>query len=160
MTKLSQAFGKKFDKESIRTRTFEFNNHTFKVKVPLTSEFEATTEAVKEVDEDKVKKYYDELSKNFLEEKDNLDESLGVVFKDDDIEVQGRSLMETAKNKVITENRIVAMFRLLVPEEKDFDMTTITYDMIEELFPFSVQIEMVELIGTIISPNYKDAKGK
>jgi len=68
--------------------------------------------------------------------------------------------METAKNKVITENRIVAMFRLLVPEEKDFDMTTITYEMIEELFPFSVQIEMVELIGTIISPTYKDAKGK
>jgi hypothetical protein len=160
MTQLSQAFGKKFDKDTIRIRTFEFNNHTFKVKVPLTSEYEAIVESAKEVDETKVKKYYDELSKNFVEQKDNLDPSLGVVFKENDIEIQGRSLQETAKNKVITENRILSMFQLLVPEEKDFDMKTITYEMVEELFPFSVQLEMVELIGTIISPSYKEAKGK
>jgi hypothetical protein len=160
MTQLSQAFGKKFDKDTIRIRTFEFNNHTFKVKVPLTSEYEAIVESAKEADETKVKKYYDELSKNFVEQKDNLDPSLGVVFKENDIEIQGRSLQETAKNKVITENRILSMFQLLVPEEKDFDMKTITYEMVEELFPFSVQLEMVELIGTIISPSYKEAKGK
>lgn len=160
MTNLSQAFGKKFDKDSIRTRTFEFNNHTFKVKVPLTSEYERILKATENIDEEKLNKYYNELSKPFLAEKENIDESLGVVIKENDIEVQGRSLKETAKNKVITENRIVALFGLLVPEEKDFDMQTITYEMIDELFPFSVQLEMIELIGTIISPNYKEAKGK
>jgi hypothetical protein len=160
MNQLSQAFGKKFDKEAVRTKSFEYGGHNFKVKVPLTSEYEALFEAVKIVDDAKVKQYYDDLTKQFLENKDKLDPELGVVFKDDDVEIQGRSMMDTAKNKAITENRIVAMIRLLVPEEKDFDMSTITYAMVEELFPFSVQLELVELIGEVISPSYKDTKGK
>lgn len=160
MNQLAQAFGKKFDKEAVRTKSFEYGGHTFKVKVPLTSEYEALFEAVKVVDDAKVKQYYDELTKQFLQNKDKLDPELGVVFKDNDVEIQGRSMLDTAKNKAITENRIVAMIRLLVPEEKDFDMSTITYEMVEELFPFSVQLELVELIGEVISPNYKDTKGK
>ena len=160
MNQLSQAFGKKFDQEAVRTKSFEYGGHTFKVKVPLTSEYEALFEAVKIVDDAKVKQYYDELTKQFIENKDKLDPELGVVFKDNDVEIQGRSMMDTAKNKAITENRIVAMVRLLVPEEKDFDMSTITYDMVEELFPFSVQLELIESIGEVISPSYKDTKGK
>jgi len=160
MNQLSQAFGKKFDKEAVRTKSFEYGGHNFKVKVPLTSEYEALFEAVKIVDDAKVKQYYDDLTKQFLANKDKLDPELGVVFKDDDVEIQGRSMMDTAKNKAITENRIVAMIRLLVPEEKDFDMSTITYAMVEELFPFSVQLELVELIGEVRSPSYKDTKGK
>lgn len=160
MSQLAQAFGKKFNKEAVRTKTFEYGGHTFKVKVPLTSEYEALFEQVKIVDDAKVKQYYDELTKQFLENKDKLDPELGVVFKDNDVEIQGRSMLDTAKNKAITENRIVAMIRLLVPEEEGFDMATVTYDMVEELFPFSVQLELVELIGEVISPSYKDTKGK
>jgi hypothetical protein len=160
MNQLSKAFGKKFDKEAVRTKSFEYGGHTFKVKVPLTSEYEALFESVKVVDDAKVKQYYDELTKQFVENKDKLDPELGVVFKDNDVEIQGRSMLDTAKNKAITENRIVAMIRLLVPEEKDFDMSTITYEMVEELFPFSVQLELVELIGEVVSPSYKDTKGK
>ena len=74
--------------------------------------------------------------------------------------VQGRSLKETAKNKILTDNRILAMIKLLVPEEKDFDMTTITYEMVDELFPFSVQLELLERIGDVISPSYSTTKGK
>ena len=47
-----------------------------------------------------------------------------------------------------------------MPEEEGFDMNTITYDMIEELFPFSVQLQVVECINEVISPSYKAAKGK
>lgn len=160
MSQLAQAFGKKFNKDAVRIKSFEYGGHTFKVKVPLTSEYEAMFEAVKVVDDAVVKKYYDELTKQFIDNKDKLDPELGVVFKDNDIEIQGRSMLETAKNKAITENRIVAMIQLLVPEEEGFDMATITYDMVEELFPFSVQLELVELIGETVSPNYKDTKGK
>jgi len=160
MNQLSQAFGKKFDKEAVRTKSFEYGGHSFKVKVPLTSEYEALFEAVKIVDDKKVKQYYQELTKQFIENKDKLDPELGVVFKENDVEIQGRSMMDTAKNKAITENRIVAMIRLLVPEEKGFDMSTVTYEMVEELFPFSVQLELVEVIGEVISPSYKDTKGK
>jgi hypothetical protein len=160
MSNLSTAFGKKFNSDTIRTRSFEFNGHTFKLKVPLSGEYEALLKDTQVVDEDKVNEYYKELTKDFVANKDILDDKQGVVFKDDDIEIQGRSMRETAKNKLITENRILAMIKLLVPEEKDFDMTTITYDMVDELFPFNVQLELIEEIGNVISPTYKASKGK
>lgn len=160
MNQLSQAFGKKFDKDAVRTKSFEYNGHNFKVKIPLTAEYEALFDNVQEVDEEKVKKYYNELTESFIKNKDSLDPELGIVFKDNDIEVQGRSMQETAKSKAVTENRILAMIRLLVPEEKNFDMSAVTYEMVEELFPFSVQLELVDLIGKTIAPNYKETKGK
>jgi ribosomal protein S17E len=162
MNTLSKAFGKKFEqnKDLVRIRSFEFGSHTFKVKVPLTSEYEAMMIKINQPDEEKVAKYYTELTKTFIENKETLDPELGVVFKEDDIELQGRSLKHTAKTKVITENQITAMVKMLVPEEKDFDMSTITYEMVEELFPFSVQMELLQRISEVISPSYKETKGK
>lgn len=162
MNTLSKAFGKKFDqnKDLVRIRSFDFGGHSFKVKVPLTSEYEAMMLRVNQPDEEKVQKYYADLTKTFVENKDTIDPELGVIFKENDIELQGRSLMHTAKQKVITENQITAMVQMLVPEEKDFDMSTITYEMVEELFPFSVQMELLQKISEVISPSYKETKGK
>jgi hypothetical protein len=160
MNQLSQAFGKKFDKDAVRTKSFEYNNHTFKVKIPLTYEYDNLFTNVQNVSDETVKQYYDELTKEFVKHKDDLDPELGIVIKENDIEIQGRSMMETARSKAITENRILAMMQLLVPEDSEFNMSTITYKMVEELFPFSVQLELVELIGKTISPNYKEQKGK
>jgi ribosomal protein S17E len=160
MSNLSNAFGKKFNPDTIRTRSFEFNGHTFKLKIPLSGEYEDLLKNTQIVDDTKVNEYYNELTKDFVANKEVLNDKQGVVFKDDDIEIQGRSMRETAKNKLITENRILAMIKLLVPEEKDFDMTSITYEMVDELFPFNVQLELVEEIGNVISPTYKASKGK
>jgi len=160
MSNLSSAFGKKFNKDIIRTRSFDFNGHTFKVRVPLSAEYEAILKETQEIDESKVDKYYNELSKEFIEKKGTIKPEDDVIFSDTDIVVQGRSLKETAKNKILTDNRILAMIKLLVPEEKDFDMTTITYEMVDELFPFSVQLELLERIGDVISPSYSTTKGK
>ncbi len=160
MSNLSSAFGKKFNKDIIRTRSFDFNGHTFKVRVPLSSEYEAILKQTQEIDEVKLDKYYNELAQEFIKNKDTIKPKDDVVFGDNDIVVQGRSLKETAKNKLITDNRILAMIRLLVPEEKDFDMTTVTYEMVDELFPFSVQLELLERIGDVISPSYVTTKGK
>lgn len=160
MSNLSSAFGKKFNKDIIRTRSFDFNGHTFKVRVPLSAEYEAILKETQEIDEAKVDKYYNELAKEFIEKKDTIKSEDDVIFSDADIVVQGRSLKETAKNKILTDNRILAMIKLLVPEEKDFDMTTITYEMVDELFPFSVQLELLERIGDVISPSYSTTKGK
>ena len=52
------------------------------------------------------------------------------------------------------------MFKLLVPEETDFDMKDLTYEMVEELFPFAIQMQMMQLISDTISPSYTEAKGK
>jgi hypothetical protein len=160
MSNLSSAFGKKFNKDIIRTRSFDFNGHTFKVRVPLSAEYEAILKETQEIDEAKVDKYYNELSKEFIEKKDTIKPEDDVIFSNTDIVVQGRSLKETAKNKILTDNRILAMIKLLVPEEKDFDMATITYEMVDELFPFSVQLELLERIGDVISPSYSTTKGK
>jgi hypothetical protein len=158
--RLEQAFGKKFDKQAVRVKSFEYNNHTFKVKIPLTTEYEAILNEANNPEEEKIDKYFNDLTKQFHENKEKLTPEMGVVFEENDILVNGKSMREAAKNKVLTENRVLALIKLLVPEEKDFDMSTITYEMVEELFPFSVQLELIDLIADTITPSYKEQKGK
>jgi hypothetical protein len=162
MNQFAQALGNKFveQKESIRIRSFEFAGHTFKVKVPLTAEFELIQKDMDNIDENIVNKYYQELSKELNENKNKAKEDNDIEFQDNDIIIKGKSLREASKNKALTEKRITTLFKFLVPEQKDFDMNTITYDMIEELFPFSIQMELIGLIGDTISPNYKETRGK
>jgi hypothetical protein len=153
MNNLSQAFGK-LNTDVLRTRSFDFNGHTFKVRVPLTAESDLMFERLKVVNEDMAEKYYKELSKDITEPSDN------VQITDNDVIIDGRSLRDAAKNKVSIQQRIVEMMKLLVPEEVGFDMSTITYEMVEELFPFAIQVQLMELIGETVSPNYNTTKGK
>ena len=157
---LEKALGKKFDKENVRIKNFEYNGHTFKVKIPLTKEYETILETANNVDEDKLEKYYKDLVKDFEANKETMPKDLGVVFTDNDVLVNDKSMREAAKNKLLTENRILALIRLLVPEEQGFDMQTVTYEMVEELFPFSVQLELIDHISNTITPTYKEQKGK
>lgn len=158
---LEKAFGKKFaeNKDLLRVRSFELNGQPFRVKVPLTAELEAMHKRVNSPSEELVKKYFDQLAGGLLEKKSELKDER-IQFKDGDVILEGRSVKEVAYNKAITESRIVEMFKLLVPEEKGFDMDSITYSMIEELFPFSIQLEMMELIAKAISPEYADNRKK
>lgn len=155
---LNKAFGSLDG--AFRTRTFDLNGHTFKVKVPLTVEMEAMQERLKKPCAATEKKHYDDLTKTFLDNKDAAKDIEGVEIKKDDVIVEGRSLKELAKQKALSERRIEEMFKLLVPEEEGFDMSTITYAMIDEMFPFAIQIEIMEAISRTISPDYKDRRGK
>lgn len=161
MSNFAKALGKKFqeNKDLIRIRTFELGGHTFKVKIPLTAEYESLMIKVNQVPDELVEKYYKEMTDSFFESKDSLSEELGIVFKDDDVEIKGRSMKTAAKNKAVTESRILAMVQMLVPEG-DFDMSEVTYEMVEELFPFSVQIELIEKISEVINPTYGTSRGK
>ena len=154
MNGFSQALGNKFNKDALRTRSFEFNGHTFKVRVPLTAESDAMFERLRTPDDAAVEKFYKELSKDFTESSDT------VQVTDDDVIIEGRSLREAAKSKVLLQARVTEMMRLLVPEEQGFDMSTVTYEMVDELFPFAIQMQMMELIGETVSPNYNTTKGK
>lgn len=158
MNSLANALGKDFvkKKEAVRIRTFELGGHTFKVKVPLTVEFEVMQERMKTVDQEKIEKYYKDITKEL--QKDNKIE--GIVFTDDDILVDKRSMRETAKNKAIAEQRITEFFKLLVPDDDKFDMNTITYEMVEELFPFPIQMQIMEEISRVVSIQYEVQKGK
>jgi hypothetical protein len=154
MSNFSQALGNKFNKDALRIRSFEFNGHTFKVRVPLTSESDAMFERLKTVDDEAVEKFFKELSKEFTQPSD------AVQITDNDVIIDGRSLREAAKSKVLIQARITEMIRLLVPEEEGFDMSTVTYEMVDELFPFAIQMQLMELIGETVSPNYNITKGK
>lgn len=162
MSSFANALGKKFvqNKEEIRTREFELGGHTFKVRVPLTVEVEATQKKIKELDKELIEKYYQELTKELQANQKDMPEELKVVYKDNDIIVDGRSMREASKNKVLMESRIVEMFKLLVPEDKSFDMETIKYSDIDDLFPLSIQMQVVEAIGEVISFNYTANKEK
>lgn len=160
MNNLANALGKDFvkKKEAVRIRTFELGGHTFKVKVPLTAEFEVMQQRMKEIDEAKVEEYYKELVKDL--EKHRKTPKDGVEFKENDILLDGRSMKEAARNKLIAEQRITELFKLIVPEQDGFDMNTITYPMIEELFPFPIQMQVIEEISRVVSVQYEAQKGK
>lgn len=148
------------NKDLLRTRTFELNGHTFKVKVPLTVEMEAMQKRVSQPNKELSDKYYHQLTDEIVKRKDEMKGAEGLEIKDDDVLIEGKSLKELAVQKAATEVRIVEMFKLLIPEDDSFDMTTLTYDMVEELFPFAIQIEVMENIAKTISPEYSQSKKK
>lgn len=162
MNKLANALGKDFvkKKDAVRTRSFVMGGHTFKTKIPLAAEFELMQEKMKELDPHRLEEYYKDLIKDLEKYRGKKDNTVKIEFLDDDVVLEGRSMKEAAKNKLVAEMRITEMFKLLVPEDGSFNMDTITYPMIEELFPFPIQMQVIEEISRVISPSYEAVKGK
>ena len=159
MTKFSSAFGDKYqtNRKNLLIRSFELGGHTFKVRIPLVVESDAIYKKVSEPDEETIEKVYQEITKPLRQFENNQTEEF--KFTDDDILVDGRSMREAAKNKAITEARITEFFKLLVPEMEGVTLEDLTYADIEEEFPISVQMQIVEKIGEVISPTYREARG-
>jgi len=159
MTKFSSAFGDKYqtNRKNLLIRSFELGGHTFKVRIPLVAESDAIYKKVSEPDEETIEKVYQEITKPLRQFENNQTEEF--QFTDDDILVDGRSMREAAKNKAITEARITEFFKLLVPEMEGVTLEDLTYADIEEEFPISVQMQIVEKIGEVISPTYREAPG-
>ena len=159
MTKLGSAFGEKYQakRKDLLTRTFVLNGHTFKVRIPLVAESDAIYKKVSEPNEETVEKIYQEITAPLRQFESNQTEEF--QFTDNDILVEGRSMREAAKNKAITEARITEFFKLLVPELEGVTLDDLTYADIEEEFPISVQMLIVEKIGEVISPTYREARG-
>ena len=159
MTKFSSAFGDKYqtNRKNLLIRSFELGGHTFKVRIPLVAESDAIYKKVSEPNEETVEKVYQEITKPLRQFENNQTEEF--KFTDNDILVDGRSMREAAKNKAITEARITEFFKLLVPEMEGVTLEDLTYADIEEEFPISVQMQIVEKIGEVISPTYREARG-
>ena len=159
MTKLSSAFGEKYQakRKDLLTRSFVLNGHTFKVRIPLMIESDAIYKKVSNPNEETVDKIYQEITAPLRQFEGNQNEDF--EFTDTDILVEKRSMREAAKNKAITEARITEFFKLLVPEMEGVTLEDLTYADIEEEFPISVQMQIVEKIGEVISPTYREARG-
>ena len=128
--------------------------------MPLTVESDAIQQKVLNIDEEKVEQYYAQSVKDIEANKDAMGQIEGIEFKDNDIIVQGRSMREAAKMKYASEVRVLEMVKLLVPEDKSFDMEDLTYEDIEEVFPLPVQLELVEKISEVISFDYHRTRKK
>jgi hypothetical protein len=120
-------------------------------------ESDAIYKKVSNPDDENIDKIYQEITKPLRQFEDNQTEEF--KFVDNDILVDGRSMREAAKNKAITEARITEFFKLLVPEVEGVTFEDLTYSDIEEEFPMSVQLQIVEKIGEVISPTYREARG-
>lgn len=159
MTKFSSAFGDKYqaNKKNLLIRSFELGGHTFKVRIPLVAESDEIYKKVSDPVEEIIEKIYQEITAPLRQFENNQTEEF--KFTDNDILVDGRSMREAAKNKAITEARITEFFKLLVPEMEGVTLEDLTYADIEEEFPISVQMQIVEKIGEVISPTYREARG-
>jgi hypothetical protein len=94
--------------------------------------------------------------KPLMQFKDQAEDG-GFEFKEDDVLVNGKSIKEAARTKVMVEARVVEYIKLLVPEQGS--MEDITFEDIEAEWPTSVQLMMVEKIGELIAPTYKETRG-
>lgn len=162
MTRLGAAFGANYEKmrREIITRKFELGGFVFRVRVPLVAETDAIYQRISEPDAQRVDDVYQTLVEPLLKYKDDQEaKDSGFTFLENDILVQGKSMREAAKNKVMTETRIVEYVRLLVPENPENTLADITYADIEAEWPLNVQLALCEKIGEVISPTYKETKG-
>ena len=155
MSKFSQAFGKNYEKNrvSILSRSFEMGNHTFKVRVPSVGELEAIYNFEISPDHEWVEDEYKRIVANLKVGDD------GVNHVENDVIVQGRSMREAAQTKIALMHRITEYFKLLVPENGE-SLNDLTYADIEAEFPLGIQMQFVEKITEVISPDYKEARGK
>lgn len=162
MTRLSSAFGANYEKvrRDIVTRKFELGGFTFKVRVPLVAESDEIYNRISNPDEAQIEAIYQTLIAPLLKYKDDPEAAeTGFAFLENDVLVQGKSLRDAAKNKAMTEARIVEYIRLLVPENPENTLADITYADIEAEWPLNVQLALCEKIGEVISPTYKEVRG-
>jgi hypothetical protein len=162
MTKLSSAFGANYQqmRREILTRKFELGGFSFKVRVPLVAETDAIYKRIQEPDVVRLEEIYKSLIEPLLKYREDADaKESGFDFLENDVLVQGKSLRDAAKNKAMTEARIVEYIRLLVPENPENNLDDITYPDIEAEWPLNIQLALCEKIGEVISPTYKEVKG-
>ena len=158
MTRLASAFGEKYQshRQEMLTRSFELGGHTFKVKIPLIIDSDRIYNLITSPPEERINEIYAQLTEPLIRFKEQASEEF--QFTDTDIIVSGRSMREAAKSKVIVETRIVEYIKLLVPENPENSMDGLTYAYVESEWPLPVQLALVEKIGEVISPTYKESR--
>lgn len=144
----------KVNQEALRTRSFTLGGQKFRVRVPLAIELEAINKRVADVE---ATSKIEEMIKPLLEKRKEL-ESESIIFTEDDVIVDGRSTKELGKMTAQTEQRILEMVKLLVPEKANVSMDGLTYAEINDEFPFAVQLELMKKIAEVISPGYEEAR--
>lgn len=149
MTRLASAFG---NTGALRVKTFELGGHLFKVRIPLTKEMEEMNRRIEDAPKDEIESRYQKMTAAFRDG-EKID---GIEITENDVIVDGKSSRDLAESAIKIERRIVELFSLLVPESGTLE--GLTYQEIEDDFPFSVQVEMIAKITEAIQPGFKDQR--
>ena len=139
------------DLSNLHIKSFELGGHTFKVRVPLTKEMEEISDRIEKISSEEINERYQKMSSGFQ----NGEKIEGIEVKEDDVLVNGRSTKELAESAIKIERRVIEYFKLLVI---DGDLDGLTYQEIEDSFPFSVQLEIITKISEAIQPGYKEQR--
>lgn len=156
MSKFAQAFGESYQqhKLSIISRSFQLGEHTFKVRVPSVGEIEDIFNYENKISDADIDVKYNALIST-LKTLDNDN----IVKSDNDIVIDGRSMRETAKTQLVLQHRILQYFKLLIPENGQ-SLDDLTYEDIQTEFPIAIQMQFIDKINEVISPDYKESRGK
>jgi ABC-type antimicrobial peptide transport system permease subunit len=156
MSKLGSLLGKEYEdhKQSILTRTLKFNDATFKIVIPSVARIEAIYNYRNSPNLEKIETIYQQLKANLvIKPEDKVEE------KENDIVVNGRSIRESATNTHLTQYQILEYFKFIVPQEGQ-DINTLTYEDINTEIPLQIQIEFMNKINEVLSPDYKEISSK
>jgi ABC-type antimicrobial peptide transport system permease subunit len=156
MSKLGSLLGKEYEdhKQSILTRTLKFNEATFKIVIPSVARIEAIYNYRNSPNLEKIEIIYQQLKANLvIKPEDKVEE------KENDIVVNGRSIRESALNTHLTQYQILEYFKFIVPQEGQ-DINTLTYEDINTEIPLQIQIEFMNKINEVLSPDYKEISSK
>jgi ABC-type antimicrobial peptide transport system permease subunit len=156
MSKLGNLLGKEYEdhKQSILTRTLKFNDATFKIIIPSVARIEAIYNYRNSPNLEKIETIYQQLKANLvIKPEDKVEE------KENDIVVNGRSIRESALNTHLTQYQILEYFKFIVPQEGQ-DINTLTYEDINTEIPLQIQIEFMNKINEVLSPDYKEISSK
>jgi len=159
MTKLASLLGTQYEtkRKGLFIRQFELGGHVFKVKIPSVAESDAMYDRIQNPAEAEVDAIYTTIATPLEQFRDQDTEEF--KFTENDIVVNGRSLRETAKTKLMTQTRITEFIKLLIPENPNDSLAELTYEEVELEFPITVQIALMEKIAEAISPSYKESRG-
>lgn len=141
----------KVSPDALRIKTFEYNRHTFKVKIPTSKELENITSAIINIPKEEIDARFNKMTASLIDA-----EIEGVEITDDDVIVEGRSSRETCRAVAQMEKKVVEYFKFLVPENGS--LADIKYEDIEAEFPLQIQFDLLDKISEVIQPGYKEAR--
>lgn len=165
--KLGASYDAVKDKAKIKKITIDAGEASFnlRVRIPLKSEIEQITESITAPAEEKVEAIYKKYSEPLLETLKETDENFlkainkekeTIVFKDNDIEVNGTSLRQVASMTAMYETRVEKYFHLL--QSENGEPINETYEQIAAEFPESIVKIILDEIDKAIKPDYNTAK--
>jgi hypothetical protein len=136
----------------VKYQTIKFNDQELTVYVPTRLELNALLEKCQAPDQDLIDERYEKLKESLWRTSKPTDD--GIVIKDDDIEVQGNSLRQSAHWLVVMQMQEIAYIGLVGFKEGE-NVFALGYEEISEALSEVEIRNLVAAVKAVVSPDYK-----